>query len=101
MVAGPVLGGLGLGRAGLTIGPAALQQRIARVTELPVPTARAATMFAMNLTAWGDQAVTLGLCDRAELAELAAGLSQLRDSPASGEITWGLHQAAYTRTAEG
>ena len=92
MVAGPLLGD-----PGLATGSAGLRQRMVRVTELPLPTALAATMFAMNLASWGDQAVALGLCDRAEIGELAAGLSRLRDSPASGEITWGLHQAAYTR----
>ena len=52
-------------------------------------------MFAMNLAAWGDRPVTLGLCEPAELAELRAGMARLLDSPAEGQITWGLHQAAY------
>ncbi|MGH3396734.1 MAG: phenylalanine--tRNA ligase beta subunit-related protein [Streptosporangiaceae bacterium] len=51
MCAGPLLGGLA--------GTAGLRPRLARVTELPVPTARAATMFAMNLAAWGDRPVAL------------------------------------------
>jgi len=89
MVAGPVLGGLAEA--------AGLRSRLARVTELPVPTARAATMFAMNQAAWGDKPVTLGLCDEAELAELRAGTARLLESPATGQITWGLHQAAYAR----
>ena len=97
MCAGPLLGGLA-GAAGLH-GAAGLRPRLARVTELPVPTARAATMFAMNLTAWGDQPVTLGLCEAAELAELRAGMARLLDSPAEGQITWGLHQAAYAAGA--
>ena len=97
MCAGPLLGGLA-GAAGLH-GAAGLRPRLARVTELPVPTARAATMFAMNLTAWGDQPVTLGLCEPAELAELRAGMARLLDSPAEGQITWGLHQAAYAAGA--
>jgi DNA/RNA-binding domain of Phe-tRNA-synthetase-like protein/SAM-dependent methyltransferase len=89
MCAGPLLGRLGDG--------AGLRRRLARVTELPVPTARAATMFAMNLAAWRDQPVELGLCDRAGLAELRAGMARLQASPAVGQITWGLHQAAYAR----
>ncbi len=89
MCAGPLLGGLA--------GAAGLRPRLARVTELPVPTARAATMFAMNLAAWGDRPVALGLCEPAELAELRAGMARLLDSPAEGQITWGLHQAAYAR----
>ena len=45
----------------------------------------------------GDRPVALGLCEPAELAELRAGMAALLDSPAEGQITWGLHQAAYTR----
>jgi len=91
MCAGPLLGGLA--------STPGLSQRLRQVTELPVPTARAATMFSMNLAASGDRPVTLGLCEEAELRELRAGLDGLRDSPARGEITWGLHQAAYAAGA--
>lgn len=88
MRAGPLL-------AGLTAS-AALRQRFARVAEVPVPTAQAARMFAMNVAAWGDRPVALGLCDRASLRSLAAGLTELTSSAADGEITWGMHQAAYS-----
>jgi hypothetical protein len=54
-------------------------------------------MFSMNLTAWGDRPVELGLCDAAELAELKAGMAERLESPADGQITWGMHQAAYSR----
>ena len=87
MCAGPVLAGLN--------DVDGLRTRLGQITELPVPTARAAAMFAMSLAAWGQTAVAAGLCDRATIADLAAALSQLRSSPATGEITWGLHQAAY------
>jgi DNA/RNA-binding domain of Phe-tRNA-synthetase-like protein/SAM-dependent methyltransferase len=90
MCAGPLLAGLGQA--------AGLAPRLRRVTRLPVATARAATMFAMNLAAWGDKPVTLGLCSPSELSELKAGLAALRESDAAGEITWGLHQAAYARS---
>ena len=53
------------------------------------------SMFAMNVAAWGDRPVTLGLCDAAGLRDLADGLAGLAGSAATGEITWGLHQAAY------
>jgi DNA/RNA-binding domain of Phe-tRNA-synthetase-like protein/SAM-dependent methyltransferase len=92
MSAGPLLGGL----AGAA-GGAGLRRRLAKVAELPVPTARAATMFSMNLTAWGDRPVELGLCDPGQLAELKAGLAERLESPAEGQITWGMHQAAYGR----
>jgi hypothetical protein len=93
MNAGPLLGGLAAA--------AGLRRRLARVAELPVPTARAATMFSMNLTAWGDRPAELGLCDRAELAELKAGMAERLESAAEGQITWGMHQAAYGRPAGG
>jgi SAM-dependent methyltransferase len=92
MSAGPLLGGL----AGAA-GGAGLRRRLAKVAELPVPTARAATMFSMNLIAWGDRPVELGLCDPGQLAELKAGLAERLESPAEGQITWGMHQAAYGR----
>ncbi|HEX3489797.1 MAG TPA: phenylalanine--tRNA ligase beta subunit-related protein, partial [Streptosporangiaceae bacterium] len=88
MSAGPLLGGLAA---------AGLRRRLGQVAELPVPTARAATMFSMNLTAWGDKPVELGLCDRAELADLKAGMAEALESTAEGQITWGMHQAAYGR----
>jgi hypothetical protein len=81
MCAGPLLASLNDVRG--------LRRRRGQVTKLPVPTATAATMFAMSLDAWGQRAVAAGLCDRATLAELAAALSQLHSSPATGEITWG------------
>jgi SAM-dependent methyltransferase len=74
-----------------------LRCRSMQVVDLPVPTAVAATMFAMSLDSWGEQAVAAGLCDRAELTELAAAMSELRTSHETGQITWGLHQAAYER----
>jgi SAM-dependent methyltransferase len=87
MCAGPDLAGLA---AAPDLRPAGRQ-----ITEVPVPTALAASMFAMNVAAWGDRPVTLGLCDAAELLDLADGLAGLAGSAATGEITWGLHQAAY------
>ena len=91
--AGPLLAGLG--------DVPGLRRRLRRVVELPVPTADAAAMFEMSLDGWGEGIVAAGLCDRGELCELASALSVLRDSPATGEITWGLHQAAYQVLAAG
>ena len=87
MCAGPLLAGLG--------DLPGLRRRLRRVVELLVPTADAAAMFAMSLDAWGERIVAAGLCDGGELFELTSALSTLRDSPATGEITWGLHQAVY------
>jgi hypothetical protein len=54
-------------------------------------------MFGMNITAWGERPAELGLCSSGELRELAAAMASLSRSPASGEITWAMHQAAYAR----
>ena len=80
MCAGPLLAGLG--------DVPGLRQHLRRVVELPVPTTDAAAMFEMSLDAWGEGIVAAGLCDRSELCELTSALSVLRDSPATGEITW-------------
>ncbi|HUD80490.1 MAG TPA: class I SAM-dependent methyltransferase [Streptosporangiaceae bacterium] len=89
MCAGPLLAGLG--------DEPGLRQVRTRITEVPVATALAATMFSMNIAVWGDRPARLGLCDDAELRDLAAAMAALRESPATGEITWGMHQAAYAR----
>ena len=88
MCAGPLLAGLG---------DEALRRVRTRITEVPVATALAATMFSMNIAVWGDRPVRLGLCADAELRDLAAAIAALRESPATGEITWGMHQAVYAR----
>ena len=88
MCAGPLLATLSEDRA--------LQTRFTRITEVPVPTAIAAQLFAMNLAATGDRAVVLGLCSASELAGLRSGLADLTTSTATGQITWEMRQAAYS-----
>jgi trans-aconitate 2-methyltransferase len=73
-----------------------LRTRLTRIVEVPVPTATAARMFLMNLAATGERPVTLGLCGSPDLASLRSGLAELTDSTATGEITWGMRQAAYS-----
>jgi trans-aconitate 2-methyltransferase len=90
MCAGPRL-------AGLAAQPA-LRRRLGRIREVPVPTARAAAMFAMNIAVWSDRPVSLGLCKPGQLTDLAVSMAALTQSTATGEITWGMHQAAYTRS---
>jgi len=89
MLAGPLL-------AGLADAPS-LRATYLRIAEVPVPTAQAATLFSMNIAAWGDRPVELSLCDATDLRDLASAMTELATSPATGEITWGMHQAAYAR----
>jgi trans-aconitate 2-methyltransferase len=69
--------------------------RFSRITEVPVPTATAARLFGMNLAATGDRLVMLELCSNSDLARLRSGLADLTASTATGQITWGMRQAAY------
>lgn len=89
MCAGALLGELGAGPE--------LHELVATVVELPVATASAAAMFSLSLEAWGDDAVTAGLCGAGEIAQLRAAMAELTRSPATGEIAWGLHHAALQR----
>jgi SAM-dependent methyltransferase len=89
MCAGPLLATLSDDRG--------LRTLLTRVTEVPVPTATAARLFAMNLAATGDRPVTLALCSASDLASLRSGLADLTASTATGQITWGMRQAAYSR----
>jgi SAM-dependent methyltransferase len=89
MCAGPLLAPLS--------GDRGLRTRLTRITEVPVPTATAAQLFGMNLAVAGDRPVTLALCSASELASLRTGLAELTVSTATGQITWGMRQAAYSR----
>jgi len=90
MQAGPLL-------AGLADTPGLRTSRV-RIAEVHVPTALAATLFGMNIAVWGDRPAELGLCETTELRDLSSAMAALTASPATGEITWGMHQAAYRRS---
>lgn len=90
MLAGPLL-------AGLADAPS-LRATYLRIAQVPVPTVQAATLFSMNIAAWGYRPVELGLCDATDLCDLASAMTVLATSPATGEITWGMCQAAYARS---
>jgi len=90
MCAGPLLAPLSV--------DGGLRTHFTRITEVPVPTATAAQLFGMNLAATGDRAVMLALCSAKELTGLRSGLADLTASTATGQITWGMRQAAYSRS---
>jgi trans-aconitate 2-methyltransferase len=90
MRAGPLL-------AGLSDAPG-LRTAFLRIAQVPVPTALAATLFGMNIAVWGDRPAELGLCEAGELRDLASAMATLTTSPATGDITWGMHQAGYARS---
>ena len=76
MVAGPRL-------AGLADVPR-LRAAYLRIAQVPVPTALAATLFSMNIAAWGDRPVDLGLCDATESARSRLGHDGPRDITGDG-----------------
>ena len=69
------------------------------MAELAVPTSLAARMFSRSLEISGERAIAAGLIDAPGLRDLRAVLGELCSSEATGEITWGLHQAIYRREA--
>jgi len=73
------------------------RQRSSRVLSVPVTTASAAAMYAMNLGTWRDDPFVVGTFGVGRIDELAAGLDDLTRSRAEGEITWGLRQVSYQR----
>jgi SAM-dependent methyltransferase len=68
------------------------RQRLSRVYEVTAPTARVATMFRLNLSAWGGHP---DLPQTADVARLDRQLAELEGSPAQDEITWGLRQLVF------
>ena len=103
MCAGPLLATLSDARGSHSRG---LRTHLTRITEVPVPTAIAAQLFGMNLAVAGDRPVALGLCSASDLASLRSGLAELMvsaatGSTATGEITWGMRQAAYSPAEAG
>jgi SAM-dependent methyltransferase len=64
-------------------------QRISRVSEVPGPTARVASMFRLNLSAWRAQPDVPSSVD---LEELDRALAALEESAEPAGITWGVRQ---------
>jgi trans-aconitate 2-methyltransferase len=88
MFAGPLLRQVGdIPELGLTD---------SRIPEYPVDSAAAASMFTMNLDVWGTDAVSDQLTDEATVERLVTELARIRNSDATGEIVWHLHQSAYS-----
>lgn len=79
----------------LRFGHAAIVE--SRLAEVRPPTARVATMFGMNLHAWGRQPDAQVAHGEATIEQLSSGLRALEDSPGVGEITWFVRQIALER----
>ncbi|HET6811034.1 MAG TPA: class I SAM-dependent methyltransferase [Acidimicrobiales bacterium] len=92
MYAGPELAAPGaLGGRGWMV-------RACELVRLPVATAQAAAMFSLNLPTWRDDGAITSRWTTDEVDSLARQLDELRHSPATGEITWGLRQVVVERT---
>jgi trans-aconitate 2-methyltransferase len=89
MYAGPAIAGLeGEG----------WRRRSSQVRVVPVRTADAAAMYAMNLGTWRHDPFVDSTYDPEPIEGLARDLEALARSTATGEITWGLRQVALERT---
>lgn len=55
-------------------------------------------MYALNLPTWRDDGAITSRWRTEEVDSLARQLDELRRSPATGEITWGLRQVVVERT---
>jgi SAM-dependent methyltransferase len=75
-----------------------LRCRLSRVYHLPVSTAQAATMFAMNVPSWKNHPFIQQQYGTI-IDQLERDLQALADhSTSEGEIEWGMRQLAYERT---
>jgi SAM-dependent methyltransferase len=94
-IAGELLAGRGhdlyVGRRLATVEPR--HRRISRVFEVLGPTAQVATMFRLNLRAWGAQT---DLSRGVDVAMLDRDLAELEGSAEPAGITWGLRQLVFT-----
>lgn len=75
------------------------QQRSSVVRVVPVATCAAARMYSMNLATWRDDPYIRAQHSPDRIARLAHDLGQLAESSDTGEITWGIRQVVYERTA--
>ena len=72
--------------------------RACELVRLPVATAQAAAMYSLNLPTWREDDAITSRWTTAEVDSLARQLDELRRSPATDEITWGLRQVVVERT---
>lgn len=85
MYAGPLLGAIPLGEESRVIS--------SQVVAHPVPAGRAARLFRLNLSVWGDDPWVTARFGPDTTARLDRGLSRVRH----GEITWRIRQVAIRR----
>ncbi len=73
-----------------------LRRSLSRVFHLPVATARAATMFYLNVQSWKNQPFIQTQYTVHMIDQMEQDLQVLAETSTSeGEIVWGMHQIAY------
>jgi len=78
--------------------PEGLHRELSRVTPLPVSTAKAATMFSMNLQAWKNEAFVRARFGDPTIASIETRLRELTEIDARrSDIEWGMRQILYRR----
>jgi len=78
--------------------PEGLHRELSEVTPLPVSTAKAATMFLMNLQAWKNEAFVRARFGDTTIASIETRLRELTEIDARrSDIEWGMRQILYRR----
>jgi SAM-dependent methyltransferase len=93
MYAGPIIDPLRTGPG--------WRQAASDVRVVPVTTADAARMFAMNAATWRDDPHVREHHEAAAIERLGRDLDALTGSPATGEIAWGMRQVVYEPSVQG
>ena len=79
--------------------PPRLQKRSSHVRSIPVPSAQAAQMFALNFQTWQHHAFVQAHFPATQIQHIEQGLQALAAEPrADIEIEWGMRQLAYVCT---
>jgi SAM-dependent methyltransferase len=91
MYAGPIV-------ANVRDGPG-WAQRASTVRTVPVGTAAAARMFAMNVATWRDDTHIREHYAADDIEQLRRALATLTHSAATGDIEWGMRQTVYEAAA--
>ena len=91
LAAGPVVDSFDGGRDG--------RKRTSAVRVHPVPTARAAELFALNFAMWREEPFVRDSQSGADLDDLDAGLREIARQPGQATITWGMRQTTFERAS--
>ena len=88
--------GVELARIGAPVG---FERSVSRLVDHPVPSPRAARLFAMNFAVWRHDPFILGTTSERSLDAIAQGLERLADPEGTSDVVFCIRQLAFRRTA--